>query len=347
MRRYQLADIYARLRRAVTNGDVRQSVALLSEALPVVLPVPDASQLTDALANGLTSSLTCRGFKPAELAMLADDVKPVVKFEDIPLADGLRFQARFKDQYRILQSPPFSKDYLLLRTRPGTPSPQEALVTLYVSRGDQGERLREVEVRDPFAAVESGTLLGFPSCCTQAFAEVFGASRDDQDTVNDDATRQVVSQAPPTSPGNAWLNPLCDFEPIGFYACSPTCPNALDLARRSVNALSHRRPDLMPRMQAALTAPTLLWRLPFFLVFEGQADGEGVSYTRVHANAFPDPVVRRVQSVFAAAVLPTLRRGNWLAVRSDHLEVRKDGAVVAQLALTDTPPVLSTWVWQA
>ena len=345
LQKYQLAEIYARLRRAAGQGDVRESVALLRQALPVALPEPGPGAIAAALTDGLVPALTYRGWKPAELAMLADDVKPVLKFEDIPLADARKFEARYAAQYQILVTEPFVKDYLLLRTRPGQPDPREALVTLYVSRGDQARQLRDLELADPYAAEASGALLGFPPCCTAAFARVFGASRADQDTVNDDATRAVLDAATTATPGHAWLNPLSDMEPIGCYACSPRCPEALALAGRSVAALTHRRPDLVQSARAALTAPTLLWRLPFFLTFTGASHGDGLAYTAVHANAFPDPAVRRVQAVFAATLLPLLRQGDWLQVHDTHLEVRKGQIRVGELAWSGPPPALSAWTW--
>lgn len=347
LQKYQLAEIYARLRRAAAHGDVRSSMELLRMALPVALPEPEPGAIAAELEHGLIPALTYRGWKPAELAMLADDVKPVLKLEDIPVEDARRFSQRFASTYQIVASAPYAKDYLLLRTRPGDPKGAEALVTLYVSRGDQAHRLAALELADPYAAQAAGDMLGFPPCCTAAFAAIFGASRLDQDTINDDATRAVVEPATAEVPGHAWLNPLSDLEPIGCYACSPNCPRALELARRSVAALANRRPELLPAARAALTAPTLLWRLPFFLVFNGAAADGGIQYSGVHANAFPDPTVRRVQAVFAAAILPTLRHGDWVQVLTTHLEVRKNKQRIAEIAWTGAPPALSAWQWPA
>lgn len=341
--KYQLAEIYARLRRAVTAGQIADAIALLQLAVPVDLPAVTGEAIALALHEQLQPALTYRGFKPAELAMLADDVKPVLKLEDLPVAEAQRFMERFHGQYRILPSETFTKDYLLMRTQPARSTDSAAMMNLYVSRGQQGADLQALERERPEACEESGALLGFPPCCTQAFAQDFRRSREDQDTVNDDATRRLVDQATPQNPGHAWLNPLSDLEPIGCYACTPHCENALNLANKSVKALENRRPDLLPLMQTWLTAPTLVWRLPFFLIFEGHAQGEGIAYTRVRANAFPDPLVRRVQALFAAALIPVLAQGNWLAVRENHLEIQKDGKIVHQLNLLGLPPALSAW----
>ena len=347
LRKYQLAEIYARLRQAAAAGQVREAVELLRLALPIDLGVPDASAIAAALGQQLRPALTYRGFKPAELAMLAADVKPVLKLEDIPLDEAARFEVRFADAYQIHRSEPYTKDYLLLRSHPAQPGDPHALVSLYASRNDDGARLQALEEKEREAVEACGALLGFPACCAQAFADDFRVSRQDQDTVNDDATRRLVDRATPLAPGHAWLNPLSDLETIGCYACSPHCTHAVALARRSVAALYQRRPELLATMRTALTAPTLLWRVPFFLVFDGEPADDGVAYRQVAANGFADARVRRVQALFAAALVPLLNQGNWLAVRRDHIEVRRDGQHVLDVGLTGTPPALSCWEWPA
>ncbi len=349
MRQYQLAEIYTNLRRALTAGREAEAARWLGEVLGVELP----SRLPASVARlKLEPMLTYRGFKPAELAMLAADVKPVVKFEDLPIELAAEFTARHGEHYQIEASAPYRKDYLLLRSRPlppGTPGP-DRLVALYVSRDDAASRLRRLEAtaREDFAG--SGALLGFPPCCVAAFAADFESSRRDQDTLNDDACRRVLTSARPGLPA---LNPLSDLELLGFYPCRLDCPQALAIAKRNVDALLRTRPTLLPVLRERLARPVLFWRLPFFATLPGQLEGDALVYgadaanpqqDQARVNAFPDPAVRRVQAFFAAHLGAWLAGGDRLSVTGQGLEIRHGDRLVRTVPMQPRDaPVVVTW----
>lgn len=346
MQQYQLAEIYTNLRRAVTAGREAEAARALGQVLGVELPAKTPEP--DPRVT-LEPQLTYRGFKPAELAMLAADLKPVVKFEDLPLAEAARFVARHREHYRLETTPPYRKDYLLLRSRPvpaGSPGADQ-LVALYASRTDAGARLRDLEMRQREDIAGAGQLLGFPACCVQAFAHDFEASRRDQDTVNDDATRRLLTSA---GRDGAWhagepgLNPLSDLELLGFYPCRLDCPHALALAHRNVAALLHARPHLRPTLEDRLARAVLFWRLPFFATLQGRFDGDALIVSHVHVNAFPDANVRRIQAFFAAHLGGWLAGGERVVATAQGVEVREGTRLVRVVPRDpDLAPLAVRW----
>ena len=82
MQMYQLAQTYRHLRAACQRADIDATHQQICTALGIALPAPEA-----AAAPRMEAGLTYRGFKPAELAMLAANVKPLVKFEDVPIKE--------------------------------------------------------------------------------------------------------------------------------------------------------------------------------------------------------------------------------------------------------------------
>ena len=324
---YQLARVYEGLRHAQRRGDERAIHAGLEVALGVELPAPgpwdpDRDAVTD---------LTYRGFKPAELAMLAADRKPVVKLEDIPIATAKRFVQRYSDSYRLVLSPAYRKDYLLLRSRPCKPDDRRALVCIYASRDDTGARLLDLEQRHRDDIRGCGGLLGFPTCCIDAFVADFERSRADQDTLNDDACRRILASAPPGAdhPG---LDPFADRELLGFYPCSLNCAAAIDFARRNAAALAASSPDAIGPARTTLGRPILFWRLPFFIRLRGELRGDRLHYDDARINLFADREVAGLQAAFGRRVLPLLRRGDSLRTEGDALVILSGDREVLRLA---------------
>jgi hypothetical protein len=347
MQQYQLADIYTNLRRAVARGQEAETARWLGEVLGVELQ--EERPAMDPRVT-LEPMLTYRGFKPAELAMLAADCKPVVKFEDLPIADAARFVARHRDHYQLETTAPYRKDYLLLRSRPVQPGmpPHDQLVALYASRTDAGARLRLLESTRREDVAGAGELLGFPPCCVAAFAQDFETSRRDQDTLNDDATRRLLTSAGRQDEGwhtgEAALNPLSDLELLGFYPCRLDCPRALAQARRNVLALLQSRPQLEVPVRERLARAVLFWRLPFFAALEGQFEGDALILTRVLVNAFADSQVRRIQGFFAAQLSGWLAGGDRIAVTSEGVEVRAGDRFLRRFPADPLlPPLAVRW----
>lgn len=344
MRQYLLAEIYSNLRRDIRVGDLSAASGWLNAALGLSLPPPPGDAIVHALQHDLSSDLTFRGFKPAELAMIAGNLKGVVKFEDIPLPDAKRFVTRHAQHYNIWQSDVFVKDYLLLRSKPPDTS-GEPLVNLYVGRDERALALQRLELRDRENAADCGALLGFPPCCTAAFAADFARSRQDQDTLNDDACARVLQTASLSRPGHPALNPLSHLELIGFYPCSLRCRAAVASARRTAKALATERPTLVPEISLRLQRAVLFWRLPFFVTFDRSSLVGGLlRFQGARVNAFADPVVRRAQALFAAQILPKLALGDGLRLQANALEIYAGRKKVHEIAvLSERPPILSRW----
>jgi hypothetical protein len=313
MRRYQLGEVYHRLRAAVRNGQPAQASRLLGEALGVELP---AEPLPARLPVRLRPMLSYRGVKPAELAMIAADLKPVVKLEDLPIAQAAVFTRRYRDQFRILQSDPYRKDYLLLRSSPAV-ADAHALVSLYVSRGPEAEQLRALEqgAREDFHG--AGGLLGFPRCCVDAFAADFAHSRADQDTLNDDACRRLLASC---DAPDAAVNPLSDHELLAYYPCRLDCSASLARAHSVARALDRSRPGTGAQLPHLLGAPTVFWRLPFFGTLRGRWQDGHFELSGIDLNAFPDPEVARIQQWWARHLAGLLAPGARLQRRGEILQ---------------------------
>lgn len=302
MHLYQLARVYEDLRAAQRAGDRHAMRHGLTTALGIDLPEPGALNAEQDTEAGLTY----RGFKPVELAMLAANRKPVVKFEDIPLPQARRFVSAYKDVYRLHLSAPYRKDYLLLRSRPTERADKQALVSIYAARDDAGEQLHALERANPADIRGAGALLGFPTCCIEAFAADFERSRSDQDTVNDDACARLLASVP-NGTGHPALDPFSDRELLGFYPCRLDCEAAIAFARANAQALMTSSPRDAADAQAALGRPIRFWRLPFFVRF---------SADRTHINRFPDRTVAAIQAQFGRHILPIARQdGSAAAVR--------------------------------
>ncbi len=344
MRQYLLAEIYSNLRRDVRIGDISAASGWLNAALGLTLAPPPAAAILHALQHGMNGDLTFRGFKPAELAMIAGNLKGVVKLEDIPLPNAKRFVARHGQHYNIWQSEIFVKDYLLLRSKSPDGS-GEPLVNLYVGRDDRALALQQLELSDRENAAACGALLGFPPCCTKAFAADFARSRQDQDTLNDDACARVLATASLDKPGHPALNPLSHLELIGFYPCSLRCRAATAAARRTARALAVERPALVPELKLRLQRAVLFWRMPFFVTFDRSSLIDGLlCYHGARVNAFADPIVRRVQALFAAQILPKLALGDALRLGPGAIEIYANRVKVTEIeTLSERPPVLSRW----
>lgn len=289
--RYRLGRIYAELAARARRGDWGAVDATLSH-LTGLRPGHGG-----AARPHVASMLSYRGFKPAELAMLAAGVKPVVKFEDIPLAEADAFFARAAGHYRLIRSAPYAKDGLMLRTHPVGPE-DEALVTIYAGRDDRVDALAAVEQQAPDDARTAGALLGFPPCCVEAFCADMHRSRVDEDTVNDDATIRVLQTA---QPGRAVLNPLSNFELLGFYPCSAHCEAATAIAERNLEALDRKRPGSAARTRERLRGTYLFFRLPFFAKVPNTPDDGGLlSLDGLLVNVFPHEPTATIQRRFAA-----------------------------------------------
>lgn len=343
VQRYQLGKVYAVLRQAIAAGDVGQAATALGVALGMPFdPVAVRAHLAEA-GSRLRPQLTYRGWKPAEVAMLRHEIKPLVKFEDISLAEARA--ADWPAGVRVVASKPYVRDDLLLRSQQVPPSDPRALVSLYASRDDRGERLRALERAHPEDIRGAGELLSIPPCCAAAFATAFDHSRSDQDDLNDEAAWRLLRSGGEHPP---WLtNPLSDRELLGFYPCSLRCERALQRASRVAQALPEGEGGL-----GELARPVLFWRLPFFLILPEQPPAPsrpGLHMVGWEVNAFVDRTARVAQTLLAAQWLAWSRaadgsEANRLVPHEAGLAFWRDDELVREVEVSATrPPALVRW----
>ncbi len=360
--RYQLGQIYASLRVAARQGRWPQASELLGTALGFELPGrPGHAEIAQALKDHCIRQLSYRGFKPAELAMLRGGIKPVVKMEDIPLAQARQWLAELPHGIFAEIGEPYRKDYLLLRSAPCDLADPEALVCVYAGQAAAVADLRSTEAKAREDAQAAGRILAIPDCCSRAFAADFAKSRQDQDALNDDANRRLLSQATAGDPGPWQLNPLSDAELLGYYPCSLRCEAS---ARRAAAVLEQLRLSDPPSATAAATRlarPCLFWRVPFFAVIDGhwQTSPLGNTSSGVHTgapcepvlryravlfNVFADPVARAIQGLLAAHLMPILRRGDNLSIGNQGLTIRQGDRTIAHFESDPSVvPLVTAW----
>lgn len=348
--RYQLGQIYASLRMAARRGHWAQASELLGNALGFDLPGrPGHAEIVQALRDHCICQLSYRGFKPAELAMLFGGIKPVVKLEDIPLAQARQWRASLPSGIHAEIGETYRKDYLLLRSTPCDPGDPDALVCLYAGQAAAVAELRSTEASAREDAQTSGRILAIPDCCTRAFAADFAQSRQDQDALNDDATRRLLSRATPQNPGPWRLNPLADAELLGYYPCSLHCEASLRRADAVLDQLRLRDPNAALAATTRLSRSNLFWRLPFFAVVDGtwQPSDSGpavLHYRAIRFNVFADPVARSIQGLLAAHLMPLLLRGDRLATGPQGLTISRGDQIMSRLpCVSGAAPVISAW----
>ncbi|HAN30055.1 MAG TPA: hypothetical protein DCQ06_00520, partial [Myxococcales bacterium] len=272
--------------------------------------------------------------------------KPVVKFEDIPQQDAARFVHRFAQSYELIVSKPYFKDRLILRTRKQGTADEGPLVTIYASRGEQGARLQQIERTAKQDVRGCGQLLGFPSCCVEAFETNMLAAQGDQDAVNDDAIRALLSQTQDT-PGHRLLDPLSDHEMLAFYPCNVRCEAAIEVAKRNLKALKLTAPSAANRAQQLLGRPVLFWRTPFFIVFDPEAifepDGR-LHYRWARVHVFDDIEVSRLQRLFGAMVLPALGKGDRVDLQAHRIRIWRGAEQIDEIVgHQELAPILARW----
>ena len=290
----------------------------------------------------LCDTLTMRGFKPAELAMLRHDLRPVVKLEDIPAPAARRFTRRHGDAYRLVLSEHYVKDDLAVDQLPadrsqdreaGPPEAEDTLVTIYASRGDEAARLRDLDragQRD--TAAEAGALLGYPSCCVEHFARVSERGHEAGQGINEALVRSARGRTPAPGGPLPWqTNVFTDRSLLSFYPCSLRCAEAVAWADRAMAALREDDADLADACRDACARPVLFFRLPFLVVFDGRVEGDSLFYDSFAINTYGDHATRRLQGLFAADLGRLLAAGDRLTVTDRELSIALADKLVARL----------------
>ncbi len=203
-----------------------------------------------------------------------------------------------------------------------------ARVELYVSNdADLARRAAHLQAEvDPTAAIrELGELVGYPSCCVEAFAG-------QADRSNNSLNRyHSCSRTVPSAGRWPWqLNNLHTMV-APFYPCSYACPDALAWARAALAEMAKVYPALVEALRDVLARPVLYFDHDHQLILEptaaGEVSGGAVDYRAVAASGSARPAF--------AGFAETLCAGNRLVLDDTTLRIERDGASVARFARTD------------
>lgn len=204
----------------------------------------------------------------------------------------------------------------------------EPRVELYIARDPERARRAaylQAEV-DPTRAIrELGALVGYPTCCVEAFAR-------QDDRANNSGNRyhsQARTLAPDGSTPVPWpweLNNLHTMI-VPFYPCSYRCARALAWSRTALAEMARVHPELIEALRATLARPVLYFDHDHQLVF----DGEHVDGRVVYRGVAVMPAAAPQIGALAAAI----GRGDQLVLDDQLLLVERDGQPVLRLERTD------------
>ena len=328
-------DLGQETRQALAHGNPATAAAALRSLLGISGDLPGPEQLRRPVPEAwLTRSLTMQGFKPAELAMLRHGLKPVVKLEDIPEAEAETFHQQHGAGLTLVTSAPYVRDDLATDQLPSeqdTEAPR--LVTLYASQGDEALRLRDLDRDGPRKhARQAGSLLGYPSCCVEHFAQVSERGHDAGVGVNEAVTRALWARTPrPDEPLPYLTSTYSDLGLVSFYPCNLRCPEALAWARRVEAVITADDKDLAARTLAACARPVLFFRLSFFVLFTGRMQAGSLYYQSFAMNLQGDPETQRLQRLLCRDLGPLLAAGDRLTVTNQELSIARGDRLVARL----------------
>lgn len=201
-------------------------------------------------------------------------------------------------------------------------------VELYLGRDPEQVR-RAVYLQsevDPSAALrELGVLVGYPTCCVDAFAR-------QDDRANNSRNRYFTwarTVRPDGSTVYPWpweLNNLHTML-VPFYPCSYHCEAALAWARAVIVEMQRSNPLLPQQAKAALARPVLYFDHDHQMSFEGNATAGGVEYRQVY-------LPRRLSSAFER-LASAIALGNRLLLDDETLTVETEGQCILRLRRVD------------
>lgn len=204
----------------------------------------------------------------------------------------------------------------------------EPRVELYIARdAELARRAAHLQAEvDPTAAIrEIGALVGYPTCCVEAFAQ-------QEDRANNSRNR-YHSQArtlPPdgsTVPPWPWeLNNLHTMI-VPFYPCSYRCEAALTWARSCLEEMTRIHPAFADELHAALAQPVLYFDHDHQLMLNGMYEAGCVGFRAVSILESASPELAKLATVIG--------RGDRLSFDDRELVVERAGKIVLRLVRTD------------
>jgi len=176
-----------------------------------------------------------------------------------------------------------------------------------------------------------GELLGYPDCCTAAFARHHG--------IGVDNWRPIASAAAASARFDWRLDNLTlgYLHLVAWFPCTYDCAASLAIAERVAASLRARHPDRYEAAVAPLTWPRVYFDERRQLLLDGApADGE-LRYRAVHT---PYALDRQAGSaayewVFFADVAETVARGDRLWLEGDELVVARSDAELSRIHAPD------------
>jgi len=204
----------------------------------------------------------------------------------------------------------------------------EARIELYLSHdADLARRAAYLQAEvDPTAAMrEIGELVGYPSCCVEAFAS--------QADRSNNSLNRYYSWSRTVASAGRWPWQLNNLHTMiaPFYPCTYGCSEALAWARAVLAEMAKVYPEAVEQLRDVLLRPVLYFDHDHQLILEptaaGEVSGEAVDYRAV--------AVSGSASRAFAGFAETLRAGNRLFLDGTTLRIERDGSVVARFVRTD------------
>ncbi len=200
----------------------------------------------------------------------------------------------------------------------------EQRVELYLSRDPELARRAaylQAEVDPSKALREIGELVGYPSCCVEAFAA--------QDDRSNNSLNRYLSWSRTAPQAAAWPWQLNNLHTMvaPFYPCSYRCSAALAWAAAALDELDKAYPRAVGALRRALGQPLLYFDHERQVVFDGVANGATVSFGSLSVPGWAPPAFRRFAAVLA--------RGDRLNFGDREVTVERAGEAVARFTRTD------------
>lgn len=152
-----------------------------------------------------------------------------------------------------------------------------------------------------------GRLMGYPACCSAAFAEQL--DRGD----NADNERRSLLRFP-DAPLAPLLNRFGPFPLVSHHVCSPHCEPSLELARRALDLVRERNPKAAQVVEAGQARPVLFLDYERIVDLEGRFEGDDFVIASLDAQAarvlsMPERSTGARLSISADGVRVTLANG--------------------------------------
>ena len=198
----------------------------------------------------------------------------------------------------------------------------EPRVELYISNDPALAREAcALQSEDPTrSAARLGELLGYPTCCVDAFRR----QPDRSDNTRNRYETALRTNAP------TWQFELDNLAMmfLPFFPCTYVCAAATELARQTLDALRTDDRDAARVVEAILRRPVLYFGHDELVCFDGQASSrDTIEYTRA--------LVPRTSTARARSLASALGRGDRLTLGSDALSVSRSGATLFELRRID------------